>query len=704
MASVRWTAWNMLMILPNQVLTTNARRTARPGQGTKGFAPAGQAQKLASGNKGYLAGILIIAIYGFGSPTDAAEIAAFRTTNIDSQIELRYLSNERINSSAGVLASSEEQTNFEEEFSVQTQNYVFHPNFLKLDLGAGITFKQNSFETEFATNQDDNNSYNLNARAMFLEKKPYPVSFYYSRDNPTSFTGVAQLIEHENTRYGFDFALLEPLIPLKLTLFASHDEQSGGSPSQLTDESDDRFGIRASKEYSEYYSHRFNFDHVEEDSGSGSLALPITPTLLTTDLISYVSEWHPGENKNIRYYDRLSVTRHEGVVSSEEVRFVPKLTWRHSARAESFYFYDYLDMSQDNLNTTNRSASARFNYQYNEQTELQTEALVDDNSTTGVDIQSSGASGSVKYYRPIKNGKLTLGGGLDYSQSDRNATAAQANVIGETIILSGLTPVRLATEFIIPSSIVVQNLVRSQTYVDGIDYRMIVVGSRSEIHRLAGSNIGDPEQVVVDYAYQTGGSVSYSSLEWFYNIGLTLNQYDLYLRYRLNDQNLSTGSPTLPLYSKNTLLAGAGTEFLLGDRVEVGANVDLVRQREETSPYDSERYSAFGQFIIGNSTTLRLDASQTIVDNLNSVEDTDLANFSMILRSRLHNRMIVSVEAYNEKDTGGTVIRERDDFKLTAQWRIYRLTMNAHAIFGNDRTGTIETERARFMLTLRRDI
>lgn len=694
----------MLMIPHSQVLTTDAGHAVKLRPVV--YPSLRQVCTEISVSRAYLPGIflIIITIFCFTPTANAAEFVAFRTTDIESQFELRYLSDERVSSSAGIETFSSQQNTYEEEFSVLTHNYVIHPNFLKLDLGAGVTLLQDSFETNTGSNENNDDLYSLQARASLLEKKPYPMSIYYTRDNPRSSLGLNESIQQTNTLYGFDFNLLQPLIPLQVNLFVSHHESGGSSPTRLIDETSDSFGIRASKSYTGNYSHQLSFDHIESGSGSGSLALPITPTLRSTEVLTYSSDWRFGMQHQIKYHDRATITKQDGVITRDEIRFNPKLTWKHSDRAQSSYSYSYLDSSQNSFDTTNQSANANLNYIYNEQTSFNTGVMMEDNSTTGVDNRSIGANGTIDYQRPLKNGTLTLSAGLDYRQNDRDAAATQANVIGEIITLLGLTRVTLVHEYIIPGSIVVQNLARSQTYIDGIDYRVIVIGSRSEIQRLADSNIGDPEEVVVDYAYQTGGSAAYTSLDQNYSAVLLISQYDLYLRYRTNDQNLTAGSPTLPLYSKNTLSFGIGTEYPLSNRIEIGADIDMIRQRGDSSPYDSQRYSVFGRFVLASSSNLRLNANRTIVDNLNSVENTDLTSFSMILRSRLRNRMLISAEAYTENDSGSSVTRKSDDFKLSAQWRVYQLTMNAEAIFNNDQTATTETEWSRFMVTLTRDI
>lgn len=633
----------------------------------------------------------------------AAEIAPFRTTNVEGKVELRYLFEERTDSNNGVETLKLEQTSYEEEISVLTQNYVYHPRFLKLDLGAGVTFVQDSYESTFEENQDDDELYSLLVRGMLLEKKPHPLSFYYIRENPVSFPGFADRIQQTNTLYGFNQGLLEPLIPLNINIYASHSEYDGDSPTLVVDETTDKYGIRASKIYTDNYSQRITFDRTEEESASGRLVLAITPTMQITEVFTYNSEWRIREEPGVRYHDRLSVTDQQGPVDRDEVTFSPNLLWTHSDKLRSFYSYNFLDSTQNEIETTNQAVNTSLHYNQNERTEYELRLVAEDSERTGVDEQRSRISGQVNYRRPLASGTLGLVAGLGYQETDRETSASQATVIGEQITLSGLTPVALANEFIELSTIVVQNLARSQTFIEGIDYRVTVIGSRTEIQRLSGSNIGDPEDVLVDYNYDTGGSAGIAITDQSYAATYAVNGYDFYLRYRRREEELTSGNPTLPLNDRNTLSAGAAIEYPLSQRTEVGAGIDLVEHDEDISPYNSQRYSAFANFVLPRSSNLRITASRSLTDNEKSVEDVDLTALGVVLRSRPGNRLTLSAELYTEEDTGGTVLRKRDSLRLLARWQIYRLFLHANANFINEETGPSETEREEFMLTLRRE-
>jgi len=635
----------------------------------------------------------------------AAEITTFELTGVESFLEIRYLADERIDTSNGVETLNQYQTTSEQEFSVLTHSYVYHPSFLKLDLGAGFTFVQDSFRTGTGTNNTKDGLYSLHGRASFLEKKPFPISFFYTRDNPAFFPGLAERVQQNNTTYGFNFSLLKPIIPLKLDMFASSNKRKGSSPTQVVDDTTDRFGIRASKVFNDNLSSRIGYDYTDELSSSGNLSLPITPSSRKTNIFTYGTEWLFGAKKQLRYFDRATFTQQEGIITRDEINFAPNLLWKHSDKLRSSYHYNYLDSKQNSIATVNHTANAELNYDYNKNIDINTGAIIENNKTTGLNLRSTGVNGQISYKRPVTNGTLTLSAALAYKQNDREASATQANIIGEVITLTGLTPVALANEYIVSGSIVVQNLARSQIYVEGIDYRIIVVGVRTEIQRLSGSNIGDPQQVVIDYAYQTGGSAVYTNFEQNYRAGLTLyKHYNFYLGYRINDQTITSGSPTLPLNSQKVLSFGASANYPINKQIEVGADTDFVRHDENISPYDSQRFSAYSQFLLPYASNLRISASQINVDNHNSVEDINLSSYSMLFRSRPLDRMILSAEAHKEKDTGGTLLRERDTFKLSVQWHVYRLIMDAQAIYSAERTGAVETERTHFLLTLRREI
>jgi len=642
-----------------------------------------------------LPGITLVTAFGCYPVANAAEIVAFRTTDVNGHIELDFTSSEIGNLSRSGSA---------QRFSILSENYVYHPKLLKLDLNASMLFSQESSDSNTASNDDSSDNYDLSAHARLLGGKPYPMSIYYTRSNPVSTYSSGETIAQKNTSYGFELDLLEPFLPLTMNFFISHDESSATSPTRIIDGITNKFGFEASKKYSDKDGYNININSTRAYSASGSLSLPIVSTQKNSEELSYNSQRFFGEQKQFKYSDNATVNQQEGIQKAAGISFSPSLIWQHSNRATSSYSYSHVTLTQNDIDASNRNAIASLSYFLNEKTDIGLSTQIEDSDTVFVDTKTVSTKANIAHRLLFANGHLKLKASLGYRQNDRVTTAFQANITGETLTLTGLLPIPLAWEYVVASSVVVQNLSRTQTYLEGIDYRIIVVGNRTEIQRLSGGNILDPEQVVVDYSYQTGGSAGYTTLDQSYSASLALGTYyGFLLSYQRSDPSLTSGSPTLALGALNIKSIEGNVDYPLSKRISVSAKINLTKSQENNYSYDSQIFSAYSQIYLPYSSSLRLSFSHSSSDSADSLGDRDLTDFSLRFKSTPRDRMMFSAEYRAEEGGDGILKWKGNQLNLNAQWLIRQLTMNAAVNFGNTRTGTVENKRWQMRVTIRRN-
>lgn len=102
----------------------------------------------------------------------AQEIAPFRLTGVEGYASARFIRDEFTTVQPGTRSRSG-LSDMREELFVMTHSYVYHPNFLSLDLGAGPIFQRGRFYTDANDTTSSSTLYNLSARASFLRDKPY---------------------------------------------------------------------------------------------------------------------------------------------------------------------------------------------------------------------------------------------------------------------------------------------------------------------------------------------------------------------------------------------------------------------------------------------------------------------------------------------------------------------------------------------------
>jgi hypothetical protein len=271
--------------------------------------------------------------------------------------------------------------------------------------------------------------------------------------------------------------------------------------------------------------------------------------------------------------------------------------------------------------------------------------------------------------------------------------------------LVGTTGVALANDYVVTSTIEVWNTGRTQLYTENVDYRVIVLGATTEIERLSSGAILDGQQVLVDYEYQTSGTVDYTMLTQNVQAGWSLKQYyNVYARLRNAVADIKTGSPTLPLNTGTSWTTGARADLPLKNDMNIGAELIYDNYEQDISPYVRDSIDAYVEMPLPFLSTLRLSARRVHVDNIGSVEDVDLRGLLLRVRSRPWFRANLTAELNMEEDVGGSLYRKLVSGSTTLSWRVRRLLLSAEFRASRETQGTFERDRLLFRFFLTREI
>jgi len=86
-----------------------------------------------------------------------------------------------------------------------------------------------------------------------------------------------------------------------------------------------------------------------------------------------------------------------------------------------------------------------------------------------------------------------------------------------------------------------------------------------------------------------------------------------------------------------------------------------------------------------------------------SLSGCALASYNVSIRSRPMQRLVLSAELSNQKDTGGALVRDSWSGSLRADWRLFRLQVAALADYALEKQGDVEQNGFNFNLILRRE-
>jgi hypothetical protein len=253
--------------------------------------------------------------------------------------------------------------------------------------------------------------------------------------------------------------------------------------------------------------------------------------------------------------------------------------------------------------------------------------------------------------------------------------------------------------------VAVTNLTQTQTYVENIDYLLIIVGAQTSVQRLASGSILDGEEVLVDYTYDIGGS--YDSTEFDQSLNLNWNiarNVDAYFRWLDSSPEVTSGMPTYPLNEVRDVLLGMRAEIPLNLGFSVGGSYESEDRNETISPFTRQVGDIFLQtsepvFGLAN---LRLTGRRSIINYEKSPQDVDLTGYEMRMWARRFGIDLVGVASY-EEDTGSPTISKRKGASVNAVWRERKVTVTASLVYSHELQGDYERDHTMFRLTGRRD-
>ncbi len=225
------------------------------------------------------------------------------------------------------------------------------------------------------------------------------------------------------------------------------------------------------------------------------------------------------------------------------------------------------------------------------------------------------AQGRLEYTKRVPLGVLEASAGLAFNTVENSARGGVLLVIDEPHVFNDPLPIILNRRNIVPGSVVVTGATGFPTYVEGIDYTASYFPDRAEINVIVGGGITNGQTVLVDYdvgpepgstidTIGTGSTVRYTLSEG------ALQGLSVYAAYRTQDHSLDAADPSRFVLDDTRNLI-YGVEFRRGG---VRLLVEQENHDSTVNPYDSTRFEAFYDRLLGVGSTLGFDATHELID------------------------------------------------------------------------------------------
>jgi len=426
---------------------------------------------------------------------------------------------------AGIVVD-EEQTLFEEGVELNTRGYVYHPNLMDFSASVRAGLSQ---EWVLINDEKRNTSGTLlgyNFSSSFLKQKPLSVSVFANQNQSLRDKSFAVSTRAETTRRGAVVRLMGKFPASLLVESGSNTEQS--ERRDLTsDIKHIRFNIADKRDPDWLTEFEFDREEVEEFSTFFS---PGETTGEEVDQSETVSEatisnsWQFGPGK-----EKHTLSGSTGIIErtgfSPEDRFSAsqRLDLIHSNTLSSFYRGSFDKEEGDVQDERIIDGEAGLRKKFYKSLDVTLRATGRDRVIDNNTEETFGGFLDADYRKKTPIGVYTSSLRVGREQEKRTSETGQRFTQDQQVTLTGLTFATLSSSNVIDSSIVVTNSDNTFVYIRGVDYIIRRTGQVTEIARLGGGVIADPQTVLVDYLIEGTGNYTYKTDHFRWRHKLDLN-------------------------------------------------------------------------------------------------------------------------------------------------------------------------------------
>lgn len=303
---------------------------------------------------------------------------------------------------------------------------------------------------------------------------------------------------------------------------------------------------------------------------------------------------------------------------------------------------------------------------------------------TGEEQNWSSQAGLAYTKKLPQESHLNLSYSYRYGEVDRNLDENQLTIIDEVFTVNVFLAEYLERLDIIPESIVVYNADRSIIYALGTEYRVNVIGRRTELEIIGGGIVAG-DNLSVDYLYQVNNSIEYSTTghSVLASLGLFNQRYRFYGSLNKTDQSLIAGAVDVsPLTQQTYVQIGLEGNF---DSLSVGSS---YLYQDSTLSTDNTAEAFINYLFRKNRSHLNLRLTERYIttrqnEESSGVSDSDQnrnsLSFNADYRRRLRRNLTLNLRGHVIDIRGQS--RDQDDIFLgmilESRWYKFELQLSA---------------------------
>jgi hypothetical protein len=462
------------------------------------------------------------------------------------------------------VPSKEDDLFFREAIELSGDGYVYHPNLIEWTASFlfGLSQEQSTIVGENRSSDGVLLGYNINTH--FLREKQYSARVYANRSNNVIDRNFARAIEQERQTEGFE---LFRRGDIPMTLGYEHFTLIEENESRLDDEETHLFTYRVEDMrdrhwYTELYYEYENTSETNRQRTGDTFATSEFP--LERHEVNIRNDWKFGpEDLPHRLTGNIRALQRTGTFENTAFHISQLLDLRHTETLSSFYRGRFSISDTFDQDETTYEVEVGVRKKIYESLDIIARLYGEVEQFDDGDQTRYGGELDLDYRKNTPIGRYTSRLTVSREWETEASDAGLRRRIGESVTLSGTTFVPLDRTLVVTGSVVVFNLDRTTIYIEGVDYSLMTIGDTTEIARLDGGDIADPQTVLVDYTATVARDSEFTTDEWRWRHRIDFDRWPVavYFEYRRRAETLTGGTDPGNLDIDQTWLFGGELEL-----------------------------------------------------------------------------------------------------------------------------------------------
>ncbi len=489
--------------------------------------------------------------------------------------------------------TTEDDKFFEEGIDYFLKGYAYHPNLVAWDAQFRLGLSQQRMDINGDSFDTNGNLLGYTLSALLLQQKPISVRLAASDNDEFLQRSFARTNEYKTSRQAIQI-LSRYLVSSSLLWENLRSDEISDMRETKRHTRRLRFSAESRTDPGRFTSLVYEHEDTAQTAtfipSSGPPIIQDQPT--KRDEVNFSNLWHFGpEDSQNTLSGRARYLKRTGFFPDEVITLDQRLDLVHTPTFSTFYHGLYDRETTETEKDELMLGEAGFLKKIYGSLDLGGRVTITsrDFGTGTEDI--TGVFVNADYRKRTDIGPYQASLLLGRQREKQTSTSGVKPVIDESVTLSGITFVALAEPNVLIGTIVVTTADHSFTYREGIDYEVHTIGVVTEIARMGGGLIGDPETVLVSYSVTAALKDTFNRtlIAWTNRLGLRWVPVWLYFEYHLRDEELVSGDDPGNLDRIATTLLGveyryhglsASAEHEIRDeRLSPSSNTDRLRVR-----------------------------------------------------------------------------------------------------------------------------